>query len=277
MENLKKYGKNILTAIGALGLLAGLFWTILQIYDRLIQSQADLKYELSCNTILDGDTIQNFDGKTTKYFIQKKAWNTYSDKYDELENINQLQYCHLKFINTGNKELKIKDFYSSDKFSIKFGKYLQVAAVFIKNKQTPKYVNFKITKMNNNQIDFSFDVIEPKDSVSLGILIDGVRKSFLDDDIIISGRTQFFEKIKPLNKSSAELLGDTEEFFPFRIFGIKTEIIFFIFVFILFIPLTYYTIKYDENIKKLEIAASTEIKRKKRNRRKNKKFKKEGG
>ncbi len=275
MEVLKKYGKNILAVFGALSILAGLFWTLLQIYDRLFQKPAVLKYELICDTFLDGDTLQGLEGENAKYILQKRERNIYSGEYDKPKDIDQLQYCNLKFVNIGKKELEISDFYLSDKFGIQFGKYLKVAAVFVKNNQTQKYINFKIIKMANNQIDFSFDVIEPKDYVSLGILIDGNRKRFLDDDIVISGRTQFFDKIKPLNRSSAKLLGDQTEFFPFRIFGIRTDIVFLFSIFIFAFPLMYCAIKYDENIKKkLEVVTAAKTKDNKKNRRKNKNFKK---
>ena len=206
---LKKVGKNFLATAGAVSLLLGVIISIIQLGDRIFTPKAILKYEITCNSIITPNKILYFDDQKDIYLFQKKQWNKTSNTYKSPTTIDKLQYCELKIINTGNKDIKMSDFYASDRPCIRFGKYTKIIGVYVRNELTPNYINFKIVKMKNKQISFTFDVIEPNDNAVLGILLNDDKETLYGTDFW--GRAKDFEKIKPLNYETAEKIGAWEE------------------------------------------------------------------
>lgn len=232
---LKKWWNKFLTILGAISLSLGIVVAIIQIKDKLYTPKAILKYDIKCHLIINDDKIVYFENQKDIYSFQKKLWIDISDKYDSPENLDKLQYCELKLINIGDKELKMSDFYESDKPRIQFGNYVNVIGAYVKNKQTPPYTNFKITKMKDKLINFSFDIIEPNDKVILGILLNDDSEVLYGTNFL--GRSKYFENIKPLNYETASLLGLYEEAKELNSSFLDDYFILVLLLLLIFIPL----------------------------------------
>lgn len=178
---MKKSTKNILSVIASISLILGVIYTTLLIFEKIYHPQPKLLYSLRVHGITtEGD----------KFIPAKK------DIFNNFP--KELVVAYLVIENVGNKELNYSDIYESDTLRIEMNKNALYSAIEVK--ENPKYINFKIDKIQNGTIYLKFDTIEPGDMIAIRILGNG----FIDN-MKITARSKYFDKIDPIDFETADL------------------------------------------------------------------------
>lgn len=224
---MKKCLTYVTSFLAAISVIFTIVLTGSQIYDKFVIKKAVLKYHIDCTVIIDDQTITFFPLKEINFSLQKTIID---DASNTTKNISNMQYCKLILKNTGNSPIKYNDFYNSERLGIIFSDTVTPIGMYIDEKQTPQYINFKISKLINNQALFDFDTIEANDSVILGILFNNSFNDLRDGRMILRGRTEDFDKIKPLDSESGIILGDENSKIDYLISNWSIWLIIFLFL-----------------------------------------------
>ncbi len=162
----------------------------------------ELTYDICYEKLFDKSNLPSIN----PYGIDNN--NKFKEILDKIDNTlsplhNEFWLNRIIITNTGNKELKLEDFYENDKLGFE----LSNAAVAITvNSRTKKYINASTVYNDKNLVHINFDTIEPEDSIVIDII--SLRKL---DYTNLYGKTKYFDAPKKYNKYAYKHDSETKE------------------------------------------------------------------